>query len=168
MDINLIGIEKAIIDRAVEQIAEQFSDPNHEINTSIQEEARKLIIKRVNEAIEKEVSATIDRGLEAIVFPTTNCYGEKKKPDRTLREFIAELVKETFEEKLDSEGRPTKDSWYNKPENCRVHRVIKQAIENTIREDVTNASRQIHQSINHYLGEFVKQQLNEAANKLAK
>jgi hypothetical protein len=59
-----------------------------------------------------------------------------------------------------------KESWYRKPENMRVNKVIEEAVKNSIRDEVIAATKKIQVNINHHIGEFIKAQLNEAAARL--
>ena len=166
MEINTDEVKRAVIAQSVAALVEQFGDVSGEIGGAIRSEASEQIIKRVHAAVDTEIKRVVETGLEHLIFPSTNVFGEEKSPAKTMREYVAEIVHNTFTEYLDRDGKPTRDSWYTKPENQRVQRVIKEAISDKIRDEVMAASTQIHKNINHYLGEFIKLQLNEAAAKL--
>jgi len=165
MNIDTEELQKAVIAQAVASLVDSFGNPEDTIGTEINNRAKEHILKRCNEAMEVEIKRVIDSGLEKIVFPQTNAYGEEKRPDMTLREFIASRVESVFTEYLDSNGNPTKEAWYRKPENMRVNKVIEEAVKNSIRDEVIAAAKAIQTKIHHYVGEFVKVQLNEAAGR---
>lgn len=168
MNIDTSAIEQAVINKAVEALVEQFSDPNHDISQSIHDKVRALIEMRVNEEIDRSIREIVDGGLEKIVFPQTNHYGEAQKSPQSLREFIGATTQAVFTEYLNNEGKPTTDSWYAKPENQRVNRLIKQAIEEKIGKDVIEAAKSLQSQIHCALGTYVKVSLDEAMAKLRK
>lgn len=163
MNIDTAELEKAVVAQAVQALVDQYSDPESEIATQIHEQAKAHIIRRVDMVMQGTIHKVIEDGLEKIVFPCTNIYGEEKNPPQTLREFIASMTESVFTEYLDNDGKPTGDNWYKKPENQRVNKIIKEAVENKIRDEVTVAAQKMQAHITHYLGEFVKVQLQEAA-----
>lgn len=167
MNIDQNKIEEAVVNQAVAEIVAAFTDPEHEIATAINSKAEALILERVNAAIDSEIKKVIEGGLESIMFPCTNTFGEQKRPDRTLREFIAEKVNEVFTEHVDGEGRPTKDSWYCRDDkNRRIIRLIDAAVKSKIQDDITAAAAQVKATINSHIAEFIKLQLNELTAKL--
>ncbi len=167
MNIDQTKIEEAVIAQSVAAIVDEFTDPYHDISSSIHKQAEKLILERVNKAIDDQIRSVIEHGLEEIVFPCTNGYGEQKRPDRTLREFIAEKVNEVFTEHLDSNGRPTTDSWYTRdPKNRRVIKIIDEAVKAKIQEDIVAAANAVKGTINQQIAEFIKLQLNELTARL--
>lgn len=168
MNIDTTQLQEAVVNQAVAALVDQFSDPSHEITTLIHARAEKLIEDRVSKAIDEEIGRIIGDGLEKLIFQATNNHGEKKWPDRTLREFIADMTKAVFTEYLDPNDKPTTDSWYKKPENQRINRLISKAIGPAIQDSVTAATKQIQGAIHAHVSEFVKTQLNEAASRLAR
>lgn len=166
MNIDTEKLQEAVVSQAVAALVDQFGDSEGEIATQIHSQAKKLVEVRINEEIDRQIKKVIDDGLEKIVFPATNGYGEKKQPDRTLREYIGQKTHAVFTEYLDSNGKPTTEDWYKKPENQRCNRVIGEAIDKAIRKEMEEAVASVHKSINHYLGEYVRTALADAALKL--
>lgn len=167
MNIDQAKIEEAVVSQAVAALVENFTDPDNEISSEIHKKAEELILKKVNGTLEKRIKAVVDSGLENLIFPQTNGYGEKKKPDRTLREFIVDRVDEVFNEFLNNDGKPTKEDWYTRdPQNRRVVRIIKEAVGNKIQQDIVAAANEIKGKINQQIADFIKIQLNELTAKL--
>jgi hypothetical protein len=167
MNIDQTKIEQAVTEQAVASLVETLTDHDHEIASTIRNKASELILKRVNQAIDDEILRVVQGGLEEIMFPCTNAYGEAKRPDRTLKEFIAEKVNEVFTEYVDGEGRPTKDSWHTRdPKNRRVIRIVDAAVKSKIQDDITAAANTVKTTINNHIAEFIKIQLNELTAKL--
>lgn len=168
MNIDTAELEKAVVAQAVQTLVDDYSDPHSDIATAIHTKAKELILARVNIEVDNAIKTLVDTQLEAIIFPRTNSYGEAKKPPQTLREFVAEQVELVFKEYLDNDGKPTNDNWYKKPECQRINKVIKKVVGDKIEADVIAASKTIQDHINHYVGEFVKVQLNDAAKRFQK
>jgi len=166
MNIDTKELEQAVVQQTVESLVAVYSDPNHDIAIQLSSKARELITRRLEKAIDEEIKRLVDDGLEKVVFPRTNRYGESHQPPQTFREFVAEEVGKVFTQTLDNNGNPSNDSWYNKPENQRINRLIRDAIGVKIQEEVMAASRQIQSTIHAHLAEYIKQQLSDVLQKL--
>lgn len=166
MNIDTDELQKAVVDQAVANLVESLGDPAGDIGETIRGEAGRIVKEKIKAAVDLEIRNIIDSGLETLLIPNTNAFGDCKGAPRTVREFIAKAVDDSLNSYVDSNGNVTSDQWYRKPENMRVNQLIKQAIGPIVETEVRAAAEKMKTTINHYLGEFVKVHLAEAVKLL--
>lgn len=167
MNIETKQIEEAVIKQCVEEIVSTFSDPDHAVASAIHQQATKLLKERIEETINSKVKEVVEHGIEKLIIQPTNTYGEQKGNALTVREFIGSAVTKAMTEYVDSNGKPTDDSWYRKPENMRINQIIAASLGPMIQTEVNAMSAKLKSQIGNLIGEFVKVKLAEASKKFA-
>lgn len=164
MKIDQTKIRDAVIKETVEQLVTQF-DAETKIQSEIEERAAEIIEKKVDEQIKKIFSV----GIEKLLFPQTNVYGEPKNTTLTLREFIDARITSYLYEQVNYEGKPKqRDSWHADSDSPRLAYLVKQATERQIAEIVKASAEKIKDEIGTILGTVVRTQIDNRLSALKK
>jgi hypothetical protein len=166
MNIDQSKIEEAVIKETVETLVDNYchgSDKGEDLRCEIRKQAHELIKKHIDE----QVQAALVAGVNALVFPMTNSYGEKKQPDKTLREYIDSCIQTFLQEQVDSDGK-TRDLGYGSNSECRIVWLVRQEIKKHVEASVLSAANAIKSQITGVLADIIKKDIGDTIAKMTR
>jgi len=160
MELNEKKIKEAVVKEAVSALVEQYSG-----SEDLHNEIRHGVTEIIKSAIDTQVKEAIANGINILTFPKTNTFGEKKAPERTLREYIDELIQNFLKEQVDSDGK-VKELSYGRSSETRVRWLVRQELGKHLDDSIKNAMVAIKQQMGEAISSIVKSQIDQAAAKL--
>lgn len=163
-------IAKTMLVTVVPDYDDDTGEPiESEQETPFQTLVRKRVAEKVSAAVdalaEKYIGSELEGRLEAMTFPQTNNYGEKKGEPLTLLEYIARRTETYLTERVDYQGR----SGYSAStvDRTRVVWMLEQYLAERMKEQFSKALATANQQIVNGIAATMKEKLAEVAAKLS-
>lgn len=159
MELDEQKIQEAVVHQTVEELVHKFYR-----DEDLRDQIRHLVTEVVRGAIDSQVKETVLNGINVLTFPHTNSFGERKGQERTLREYIDELIQQFLKEQVDSEGC-VKTSAYGDKES-RIKWLIRKELGKHLDQSIKGAMAQIRNQMSATIAEIVKAEIDKAVGKL--
>lgn len=159
----------AMVDKLLDEGAEHEEDDEegyvyrrkNSVMTHVHNRIHDQIAEEVNLIAENEIRPRVNELLESLVFHSTNRFGEKKQPDKTLREYLHEKAENYMTTEVDYNGKTKEEDSYTwRRYGTRLSYMVDKHLQHTMDKEVKNAAKTVH-------GAFAKSVQNAVASALA-
>lgn len=117
-------LREEVIERAATKLRDSIDSGDYGHLDRIVKEATD---KAVSKYIEKTLIPMLEKNIEAVVFQSTNEWGEKRGKAVTFREYLVERANAWIREEVNYEGKPKgTDSYSWRPHQTRIAHMIHQ------------------------------------------